>query len=255
MEQLNKSIDALIDELFAEGEPAVQKSMIKDMQPQKETADEVKPSEKVEKDEARNAGRPKQISDIPQKDDDGSRDGNFDKDITEKLSDADGKSKEDNQVKPSSEMVKKSVTDAEWEEFQSFKKAQEASKKTEELRKAQVEQTTLIKSAVNEAISGIRKENEELKKSIQEQNELIKSMANKPQKAKAITNLQAVERFEKSEATSNKLSKAEVLDIAEDLMKSGKLSMENCIELENTGFIYEADARRILESEVRRRNK
>jgi len=259
-EDINKSLDLLIDELFIEDEETqkvseepVEKSMVKDMKQSKETADEaVAQAPKAEDDKKRNAGRPEQISDVPKTDEDGKRSGDYDSDIAKKNEDA--KKKEDDQVKPSSEMVKKAAfSDEEYKEYQELKKAKEDSEKEEALKKARAEQSDLIKSAVLEATSEIRKENEELKKSLSEQIELIKSIANKPQKAKAITNLNAVEKFQKSDAQSNFFSKKDVLDIAEELVKSKKLSMENVIELENSGYIYDEEARRVLEAEIKKR--
>jgi len=254
VEELNKSLDLLIDELFAEeNEESVEKSMVKDMKQAKETADEAMAQvPKVESDE-KNPGRPEQISDVPKVDEDGKRAGNYDADIAKKNEDA--KKKEDDQVKPTPEMVKKAViSDEEYKEYQALKKAKEEAEKEEVLKKAKSEQMDLIKSAVIEATSEIRKENEELKKSLSEQIELIKSMANKPQKAKAITNLNAVEKFQKSGSTNNFFSKKDVLDIAEELVKSQKLSMENVIELENSGYIYDEEARRVLEAEIKKRS-
>lgn len=249
-EQLNKSIDTLIDELFTE--ESVEKSMIKDQKPEKETADEaVAQVPKSEKDEARGAGRPKQISDVPQTDTDGRRSGEYDGTIAGPHSEA--TKKEDPQVTPPQQM-KKSLTDEEYAEYQALKKAKAEKEAAETLEKTRKEQADLIKSAIGEATSEMRKENEELRKALKEQGDLIKSMANKPQKSKAITSVQAVEKFQKS-ASSNTFSKAELLDIAEDLVKSKKLSMESVIELENTGFIYDPEARGILEREVSRRQR
>lgn len=254
-EELNKSMDALIDELFADetNTESVEKSMIKDEKPAKETADEaVKQAPKAEKDESRDAGRPEQISDIPQTDTDGKREGQYDGDIAKKNEDA--KKKEDDQVEPSKEM-KKSLSVGEYEEYIALKKAKEAETKVEELKKAKQEQADLIKSVVAEAIAPWKQENEELKKSLQEQSDLIKSIANKPQKSKAITNLQTIEKsFNKNEESeSNTLSKSEVLDIAEELVKSGKLDMNHVIEFENTGYIYEPEARKTLEKACKRK--
>jgi hypothetical protein len=252
MDQLTQTIDSLIDSLFTE-EP-VAKSMIKDEKPAKETADAaVKAAPKSEKDESRGEGRPKQISDVPQTDEDGEREGSYDKDITEKKDDADGKKKEDSQVEAPKQMVK-SFDDAEYAEYQALKKAKAESEQAEVMRKAQKEQADLIKSAVVEATASIREENESLRKAMAEQVELIKSMANKPQKSKAVTNVQAVERFQKSQASTT-MSKAELLDVAEELVKSGKLEMTSVIELENTGFIYDQEARAVLEREVKRRGQ
>lgn len=253
MNDLTKLIDSKIDELFAKSES----TMMKDQKPAKETADEaMKQVPKAEKDEARGAGRPEQISSIPQTDTDGSRSGEYDADVAKKQEDA--KKKEDSQVEVPSQM-KKSLTDAEYEEFQILKAEKAAKAQAETLEKARRETTDLIKSAVSEAVAAVKaehaKEVEALRKSSQETADLVKSMANKPQKSKSITamNVAAVEKFQKSEG-SNTLSKSEVLDIAEELVKSKHLSMESVIELENTGFIYDPEARRVLESAVKRRS-
>lgn len=260
-EQLQKSIDSLIDELFAEPEApkaeAVEKSdMIKEQKPQKETADEaIKQVPKGEKDEARGAGRPKQISDVPQNDTDGARAGEYDGKITEKETDATAKKKEDDQVKVPEQMKKSenTLSDEEYAEYKELKKARKAARKEEELRKSQAVQVDLIKSAVVDATSSLRKENEDLRKSLQETSELVKAIANKPQKSKAVTNVQAVEKFQKS-ASSTNFSKAEILDVAEDLVKSKQLTVEHVIELENNGYIYDPEARGTLERAMNRRS-
>jgi hypothetical protein len=249
MNDLNISIDALIDDLFAE---PVEKSMIKDANPAKETADEAtKQAPKSEKDEARGEGRPKQISDVPQTDEDGKRSGEYDGTIA--APQADAKKKEDSQVE-APEHMKKSVTDAEWEEYQALKKAKTDKEAAETLQKARKEQADLIKSAVTEAIASVKTENEDLRKALKEQGELIKAMANKPQKSKAVTNVNAVEKFEKSRSVDT-FSKAELLDIAEDLYKSKKLDMEHVIELDNNGFIFDDQARALVEREAAKRQR
>lgn len=261
MDELTKSIDSLIDEMFAE--PVEKSNMIKDQKPQKETADEaVRAAPKAEKDEARDAGRPKQIADVPQNDTDGARSGEYDSKITEKESDATAKKKEDSQVQVPEQMKKSDevktdkveMTAEEYAEYKELKKAKKAARKEEELRKSQQAQTDLIKSAVADALAAKNAETEALRKSLDETNALVKSMANKPQKSKAVTQVQAVEKFQKSEG-SNSLSKAEVLDVAEELVKSKNpdFTMEHAIELENTGYIYDQTARRMLETAVKRR--
>lgn len=248
---LNKSIDALIDEMFAD-DKIVKADMIKEQKPQKETADEaVAQAPKSEKDEKRDAGRPKQISEIPQTDTDGNRAGDYDGKIAMEHKDA--KKPEDPQVEVPS-IMKKSLTDSEWQEYQDLKKAREAATRQEDLRKARQENADLIKSAVVEAVSGLRGENDDLRKALKEQGDLIKSMANKPQKGKALTNVQAVERFQKSQ-NAETMSRVEVLDVAEDLFKAGKLEMNSVIEMENTSYIYDPEQRGILEREIARRNR
>lgn len=259
---LQKSIDSLIDGLFAEEAPKadkVEKSMVKDMpSANKTTADEAaKQAPKAEKDESRGAGRPEQISSVPQTDQDGERSGQYDGDIAKKQEDA--KKKEDSQVEPPKDMKKSWEASAEYQEYISLKKASEANNKAEELRKARQETSDLIKSAITEAVTtattAVKAENESLRKSLEEQGDLIKAMANKPQRSKAVTGVQALEKsFGGSQPTgSGKLSKAELLDIGEELVKSKQLTMENVIELENTGYIYDPEARGILERAVARR--
>jgi hypothetical protein len=259
MEALNKSvtdaIDSLIDELFED--EAVAKSMIKEDKPEKETADEALAAvPKAEKDEKRKAGRPEQISEVPQIDTDGDRSGKYDEKIAQKHTD--GSKKEDEQVEVPA-LMKKSLSLDEYEDYMALKKARKIAEHAEILEKARKEQTDLIKSAISEATLGMRKENQELRKSLQEQSELIKSMANKPQRSKSITSMQALEKFEKSQTSSSaSMSKAELLDIAEELVKSKRnegFTMEHAIELENTGYIFDPAARAMLEREVSRRNK
>lgn len=254
MEELNKSIDELIDGLLleetvvVEGE-AVEKSMAQDIKPDTKADAALKAVPKSENDEDRDAGRPKQISDVPEVDTDGERSGEYDAKIAKKNEDA--KKKEDSQVKAPDQM-KKSLSDAEFAEYEALKKAETDRKTEETLQKARQETSDLIKSAVSEAVTAVKAENNDLRKAIDEQGALIKAMANRPKQSKAITGMQAVEKFQKSEGSAN-LSKSEVLDVAEELVKSGKLTMDSCIELENSGFIYEPEARGVLEREIKRR--
>jgi len=140
-QELMKSIDAMIDDLFTEetieksedtpieskeddvedtaNEGDVEKSMIKDIKPQKETADEGEKPPKGQDDDKRGAGRPKEISDVPKVDTDGKRAKDYDKDITDKKSEKDGKNPEQSQVVPAKELVKKSeFSEEEYAEYQ-----------------------------------------------------------------------------------------------------------------------------------------
>lgn len=252
MDNLTKSIDALIDELIVE---PVNKSMIKDQKPAKETADEaVAAAPKGEKDEARGAGRPKQIADVPQTDTDGSRAGEYDSKIA--APNADTAKKEDSQVEAPAQM-KKALSDDESAELASFRADKLAKSQAETLEKARKETSDLIKSAVTEAVSAVKTENADLRKALVETQELVKAMANKPQKSKAVTNVQHVEKFQKSNAGQS-LSKAEILDVGESLLakskqdRDGTFTMEHMIELENTGNIFDPQAKAALEREVKR---
>lgn len=149
---------------------------------------------------------------------------------------------------PNETTVAKSTFEISKEDFEILKKAK-TQKVEEELRKAKKEQTTLIKSAIFDATSALRKENEQLRKSFQETQELIKSMARKPQPRKSVAGVQVLEKsFEGQEAAqSNTFSKSEMLDVAEALVKSKQLSVEDVIELEDTGYIYNPASRAKLE--------
>lgn len=276
---LNKSIDSLIDDLFVddedinkseelenteevqvEGAEDVEKSMIKDHKPQKETADEAKAQVPgYQDDAARGAGRPKQISDVPKTDTDGKRAKDYDGAIAEK--NEDGKKKEDSQVKPPKDMKKSvEISEEEYAAFQAFQKSQAEAKEAEELKKAEEKQSDLIKSAVAEAIKPIQEERDELKAALAEQGELVKSIANKPQRKKSVTNVAALEKSgNASQGNQGQASAAELkqiaMDVADELVKSKQLTVEQAIELENTGFIYDQSARRTLEVGVQKEMK
>ena len=266
MEELTKSIDGLLDKLFGDSEDTVEKSMIKDQKPADTTADKAKaktPGSGTD-DDKRNAGRPKQISDVPSTDTDGKRAKDYDAAIAEK--NEDGKKKEDSQVQPPKDMKKSeeegtdtvSISKADFEAFEAFKKSQKETEEAEALKKAEEKQNDLIKSAIEAAKADWDAEREELKKSIQEQTDLVKAMANKPQARRSISSVSALE---KSGTTNGQpsLSPAEqkriALEVGEELVKSKRIAMEHVIELENVGYIYDEEARSILTTEVNKEIK
>jgi len=272
-EDLNKSIDALLDEVFSD---EVNKALGIDLvQDNKTTADAaVAAAPSMQKDEARGAGRPKQISDVPQVDMDGRRGSDYDASIKER----DGKEEENPEAKKQSKDVnqlskegrladgskapdmapfRKSdvMTVEEYAEFQEFKKskAQAAEKaiKDEELKKAQAirkENEDLVKSAVREATSQLSRENEELRKSFKETQDLLKAMASQPVRAKSITGIDALEKSARPEdRDSGAFSKGEILDAAFDLAKSGKINQEVVSEIEMTNRCSDPEARTKIE--------
>lgn len=278
-EELNKSIDLLVDELFAEKseeQPENVEKSIDIAQDSKTTADAaVNQAPKAEKDEARGAGRPAQISDVPQVDQDGSRDKQYDAAISERdgVEDENEEAKKqansidqtsdkgrmaDKPAAPKMAPFKKSesgeevveVSKDEYEAYQAFKKSQEEAKKQEELKKAERFQADLIKSAVTEAVSGLKAENEELRKSMKEQSELLKAFANKPQQPKSITGIEALEKSVAPEDKSQYFTKSEMLDAAEELVKSGSLTIDDVIELENTGSLVDSRKRVLVEKKL-----
>lgn len=257
--ELKKSIDAMIDELFTE-EENVEKSIdiAKDA---KTTADAaVNAAPKGQDDEKRGAGRPKQISDVPKVDEDGKRAGNYDADIKERdgkedeNEEAKKQAKEKNQVKKSEEpVVEEILTKSEKEELEAFRAEKQA--KETELKKAEVkkEQEDLIKSVIDQTASRYEAKIENLQKSLNEQVKLVKAVANAPQRAKSVTNINALEKSSNNEkAAANSFTKSEMLDVADKLFKSGKLRDTHVIELENNGFIYDENARKTLEDELKK---
>jgi len=265
-EELNKSIDALIDELFVE-EVVVEKSIdiVGDSSTQADKVANSAPS--FQSDEARGAGRPKQISDVPKNDEDGVRAKQYDSSISE-----DAKEEDQDEIKQVSDMsqieeknrmggkaeapkmapFKKSLTEDEFNEYLELKKAKEIANQ-EEIKKAQVqEKEDLIKSVVEKTSEKFVGKIEELTKSLNEQKELVKSFAKRPRQSKSITNVEAVEKSMGSEGQPKEefFTKSEMLDAAQDLALNKSVSEfrdDHMIELENNGYIYDAQARTILE--------
>lgn len=283
-ETIEKSMDSLIDEFFVDSAPekkaeesseesvekgkntlaeggylypaekrTTQSSLMKegsDAGPAKETADEGEQPKKAKKDKEGDGGRPKDVQDVPDTDEDGKRAKGYDHIQQE--------NKKTPDISPKGTMVK-SLSEEEYAEYQALKKAKEEEEKEEALKKAREEQSDLIKSAVSEATSGLKSENEELRKSLQETQDLIKAMASKPQRRKSVDNIQAIEKSfgEGAEGEGEKkpehFSKSEMMDCAEELVKSGKLTVEQAIELDDTGYIFDNNARTVLESELRKK--
>lgn len=246
-EELLKSIDEELDNLFSE-EESVEKSVDISKDAKTKADEVVNKAPKGEDDEKRGAGRPKQISDVPDTDMDGKREGDYDASISNKQKEEENPEKD--QVKEKNQ-VKKALSEEEYAEYMELKKAKEESAKEEALKKAREEQRDLIKSAIAEATAEIRKENEELKKSLTEQSEMIKAMANKPVRRKSIDNVAALEKSQAEDSKPETFSKSEMLDKAEELFKSGALKADHVIELENTGFIYDPTARATLEKALK----
>lgn len=258
-ENLNKSIDAMIDELFAE--KSVEKSLDVASMASTKADEAVNKAPKAQKDEDRSAGRPKQISDVPQTDMDGKREGDYDGSIAAKQKE--DEPSETDQVKTSDQTkgkqdksnppMMKSISEQEYAEFVAFKKAQEEKQKDEVLKKTRDEQRDLIKSAIKEATSSISKENEELRKSLAETQELVKAMAERPQRRKSIDGIQALEKSQTEDQGPQSFSKSEMLDAAEELVmkKSTDFRDDHLIELENTGFIFDQRARTVLENYIK----
>jgi hypothetical protein len=273
-EDLNKSIDLLLEEVFSE---EVSKGSPLDLAADsKTTADAAIASAPAMQDDAsRGAGRPKQISDVPKNDQDGKRDGAYDASIAgtqaeDEPEETKKQIKAIDQVSTAGHMASKPVapktapfkksdgteiSDSEYAEFQAFKKSQadaaEAAKKSEDLRKAESakrDQEDLVKSAVAAATAKLTKDNEDLRKSFKETSDLIKAMASQPVRSKSIT---GIDVLEKSLAPEDKgpeaFTKNDILDAAFELAKSGKIADTVVSEIEMTGRVSDAGARQTIE--------
>lgn len=265
-EELIKSIEALIDEVFAE--EAVEKS-IEIAKDASTTADEaLKNVPKAQDDSKRGAGRSKEISEIPETDEDGKREGNYTDSIAQvakeeeneeakKQAQSMDQTSDKNRLSGSPKapqmrpfMKSLEVSEEEFAAFEAFKKSQAEAKEKEELKKSE----TLVKAAVTEATAELVKENEKLRKSMQETQELIKAMAEKPRAPKSITSIEVLEKSaDRAERGSEEFTKSEKLDAAVALAKAGKLKDLDVAELEMTGTIYNPESRAEIEKYLNRK--
>ena len=278
-EDLNKSIDSLIEDFFSE--PITKSDDLNVAGASKTTADAAIASAPAAQDDAsRGAGRPKQISDVPKTDEDGKRDGSYDASIASAQAEVENEeakkqAKSIDQTTSTGRMgeapkmkdprLTKSLTDEEYAEFQALKKAkedetkkQEELKKSEEIKKAddlkKAELENLVKSAIATAVEPIKKENETLKKSLDESQALIKAMAGQPQRSKSITGVDALEKSLPEGQGQTEFTKSEKLDAAERLAMRKAIPMDAVIELENTGTVYNKQWQAAIEAELQKQN-
>lgn len=275
-EDLNKSIDTLIEDLFAD--PVQKGEALNISADAKTTADAAVTSAPTMQDDAsRGAGRPKQISDVPKTDEDGKRDGTYDSTIASAISEIENdeakkQAKSIDQTTSTGRMgeapkmkdprLTKSLSEEQFAEYEALKKAQtekeekskqEDLKKSEDLKKAELE--NLIKSAVISATESIRKENESLRKSFGESQALIKAMAGQPQRSKSVTGIEALEKSLPENNGPQEFTKSEKLDAAEQLVMMKALPADAVIELENTGTVYRKDWQQLIENQLQKQNK
>lgn len=276
-QDLNKSIDTLIDDLFAETVVKASENF-EVASASKTTADAaIASAPKMQNDDARGAGRPKAISDVPENDEDGKRDGKYDASIASAQAETEPDEtkkqiKAIDQVSSTGHMsekpkmkdprLSKAVSEEEYAEFEAFKKAkseQEDLRKSEEIKKAddlkKAELENLVKAQVAAALEPVKKENEILKKSLNESQTLIKAMAGQPQRAKSVTGIDALEKSMPEGQAQTSFSKAEMLDAAESLAMRKAIPMDAVIELSSTGTVYNAQYRQAIEAELLKQNK
>lgn len=273
MDELTKSIDGFIEDLFSEETVEKSSENFEVANASKTTADAAIASAPASEDDAsRGAGRPKDDHDVPKVDEDGNPAKGYEavqseqaevepeeakkqaKAVTQVSAEGHGSKSPKASNDPRGPMFKSE----EYEEYQALKKAdderkakaaQEEIKKSEDLKKA--EQQNLIKAAVESALGTVRKENEELKKSLSEQGALLKAMASQPRQSKSVTSIEVLEKSN-SDVTRDQasFSKSEKLDAAEALVKAGKIPMDAVIELENTGTVYNPQVRQLIEKQL-----
>lgn len=143
------------------------------------------------------------------------------------------------------------------EDFEILQKAKK-DREEEVMRKAKQEQADLIKSvvasAVAEATKPLREENSKLSKKLDDAGKILTAIRKQPRQQKSITKVGAIEKSfggDQSEEQTT-FSKAEMLDAAEELVKSKKITVEQAIELENNGYIFDPNARRALEQHLKK---
>lgn len=281
-QEMTKAIDAKIDDLFTEEEPVEKatekpeddlekgKSQMDELigkEPKKssaklplsgdskQTADEGESPKKAKNEEDGERGRPKDPSNMNKRDQYGDAKADYDDDYT-----APAKKPAHETTVAKSEEKPETVTLSK-EDFEVLKKAADAilaQSKQEKLEKVKEEQVDLIKSAVSDATKDIR---DELKKS-QEQNDelakLVKSIGKRPRVQKSISNVGALEKGFVDESGSRSsgdqgevFSKSEMVDAAEALVQDGQLRLDDAIELQSTGTLYNAESRAKVEAKLR----
>lgn len=254
-ESLNKSIDELLDNLFEEdtieqvveksknaideivGEPKqTKKDILEDPEDDADKAANQAPKGKDDK-------RPiKEVNDVPKIDKDGNRAKGFDT-VQEKNSAKDVANDKKTIAKSEDEVVVSK------EDFEILQKAKADVKANEEAAEA-TKQEDLIKAMVIEQTS-------ELKKALEDSTSLVKALAEenkdlkaRPKVQKSITSIQEFDTIEKGGPVNRSFSKDEMLDAAEELAKSGEIRIDQVIELENNGTIYDPAARQKIEKHL-----
>lgn len=250
-EELNKSIDSLLDDLFADDNEAVVKSKnaIDEIvgapkQTKKNILDE--PEDDADKavakaPKSKSDKRPiAEVSDVPKTDEDGSRAKGYN--AVQSNSTAKDVSNEKMTVAKGNVSISQ-------EDFDFLQKAK-ADKEEEILQKAKSEQENLVKAIVETQTSDLKKaleDSTEIIKSLNEENQTLKA---RPRVQKSITSINELQTLEKGNLTPKTFGKEELLVAAESLHKSGKIRLEQVIELENNGTIYDPNARKLIEEEL-----
>lgn len=284
-EELDQKIEQLTDELLKGYSSKKHPKNINISGDASTTADQaVSQVKKAANDDSRGAGRPKQISDVPDKDQDGKREGKYDATITEN----EDKEDEPDETKqsPSLDQVNEKghkKVNAKAPDMRPFKKADE--KELDELKKSfalfqkfqefetkaeekitipLAEYEELIKAKTKEKEETLSKgeigttQNEELVKSLSaltakfdEQSVLLNKIAKTPTAAKSITNINALEKSIGEEAQETTFTKSEVADALDELVKANKLPDTAALEYDFMGSLHNPKYRAIVEAHLR----
>lgn len=256
---LNKAIIDLIDQCDFEGLEKSSPANLDVAGDSDTTADKsVAKAPKGQNDESRGIGRPKAISDIPQKGNDGSRTGTYSKDITENKNKEHEPSETDQVSTPSPAKKEKSAPNVipfkkaeieEFEEFQAFR-AMKLAKSQNEVEAPAEPIAKAEPTIVDARDTLIKSQSEALEKSVAMMDGLQKALA-MPQAQRSITNVQHLEKAQGPSNTPPRFTESQMLDGAEVLAKSEKhenFTMDTVIELEGSGRIFDADNREALEN-------
>lgn len=277
-EELNKAISTLVDETFPELKKAREANP--DVTDSKTTADAALATVPGSKnDKSRGAGRPKEISDVPNKDEDGARAKEYDSAIKSR----DDDEEENPEAKKQSRSIDQTTTtghsgdkkptapkmapfikkgedfEKSYERFTLFEQFRKSEATTAETTTTEVVQKAVEEAPKEEVLSKsddlmkamVEKETSELKKTVEtlttfanEQAVLLKSIGAKPMPSKAISDVQAIEKSIQPEVgNSTHFSKAEKLDAAFELAKAGKISVDVVSELEMLSTVSDNSAK------------
>lgn len=270
-EALEKSIDSLIEAMLMEKSEDVMSDLIgadkhdgpnpQDPKAAKTTADAALPAEPPTEKEGR-GGRPAEVHEIREEQGDANEEDVGQGKKTKEAKGYDAVQSPAMDPKPEttvshnpagegSDMSKGRLISE--DDYQFLVKAKEMLK-ARQIKKSQEKTETLVKSIVAKETDGLMRVNQALSKKLEETTNLLKSLGSRPRPSKSITSAVALEKSFGSNdphaGEGQEFTKSQKLDAAESLMKSGALSMNDVIELENTGFIYDKRKRDLVEAKL-----
>lgn len=270
-ESLEKSIDSLIEAMLLEKSEDVMDALVgkpvhddeqnpQDPKAAKTTADAALPPETATEHEGR-GGRPAEVHEIREEQGDSNEEDVGQGKKTKEAKGYDAVQSEAKEVHPETTVSHNPAGDhadmnkgvlISKEDYAFLVKAKEMVK-ARQLKKSQEKQESLVKSMIAKETEGLVRVNSALAKKLEETTNLLKSLGSRPRQSKSITSASALEKSFSDARTQDEqteFTKAQKLDAAESLMKSGEISMNDVIELENTGFIYDPRKRAAVERKL-----